>query len=326
MNASGYPRGDLMVYKTRGWCRLELLAALVPKKFHEGGWRPGPISLTMRFHDNPEEVLKTVGPALDETFLFNPLDPDIEYTCCAKAMGRSHDCDRTYIVPLVRCIAVQFCEYIRSGATEWDSCIECNRLPKWFVSEMNKIESVGRKLRSEYILSSRTLSQVGYVDTNNIVGAAISPLQGKYAGQTNESFREQDILEEMHDTQNEGLTVPSSNLSSTMTNKYSLKSEKKTFRFVLNNRREKVDNESAGAEEFELGEFGYGKNADDNRKRGDSIERAGWSNNPLLAYAAPRRVSDSTTSKIFSSSYRNEVPQQNSESRKKHLATEQLHF
>ena len=191
---------------------------------------------------------------------------------------------------------------------------------------MNKIESVGRKLRSEYILSSRTLSQVGYVDTNNIVGAAISPLQGKYAGQTNESFREQDILEEMHDTQNEGLTVPSSNLSSTMTNKYSLKSEKKTFRFVLNNRREKVDNESAGAEEFELGEFGYGKNADDNRKRGDSIERAGWSNNPLLAYAAPRRVSDSTTSKIFSSSYRNEVPQQNSESRKKHLATEQLHF
>merc|ERR1712178_576945 len=102
MNASGYPRGDLMVYKTRGWCRLELLAALVPKKFHEGGWRPGPISLTMRFHDNPEEVLKTVGPALDETFLFNPLDPDIEYTCCAKAMGRSHDCDRTYIVPLVR--------------------------------------------------------------------------------------------------------------------------------------------------------------------------------------------------------------------------------
>ena len=44
------PSGTLQVYCKRGWCRLEVLAALTPKKFWRGDWRPGPRNVRFRYH------------------------------------------------------------------------------------------------------------------------------------------------------------------------------------------------------------------------------------------------------------------------------------
>ena len=41
--------GALETYAARGWCRLELLASLAPKKFKRGAWRPGPRNIRFRF-------------------------------------------------------------------------------------------------------------------------------------------------------------------------------------------------------------------------------------------------------------------------------------
>ena len=43
-----YPSGTLKTYCSRGWCRLELLAALAPKQFHNSTWRQGSINLRFR--------------------------------------------------------------------------------------------------------------------------------------------------------------------------------------------------------------------------------------------------------------------------------------
>ena len=42
-----FTSGTLKTYCTRGWCRLELLAALAPKRYPTGVWRQG--SVNMRF-------------------------------------------------------------------------------------------------------------------------------------------------------------------------------------------------------------------------------------------------------------------------------------
>ena len=47
------PSGTLQVYCKRGWCRLEVLAALTPKKFWRGDWRPGPRNVRFRYHSDP---------------------------------------------------------------------------------------------------------------------------------------------------------------------------------------------------------------------------------------------------------------------------------
>jgi hypothetical protein len=47
---STLPTGTLQVYTKRGWCRLEILAALAPKKFWRGDWRPGPRNIRFRYH------------------------------------------------------------------------------------------------------------------------------------------------------------------------------------------------------------------------------------------------------------------------------------
>ena len=44
----GPTRGDINTYYQRGWCRLELLCALCPKKFSNNTWRPGPCQLLLK--------------------------------------------------------------------------------------------------------------------------------------------------------------------------------------------------------------------------------------------------------------------------------------
>ena len=62
-----FPSGTLKTYCTRGWCRLELLAALAPKKFATGVWRPGSVNLRFRYHHAPTDP--GAGPLLQAEHL-----------------------------------------------------------------------------------------------------------------------------------------------------------------------------------------------------------------------------------------------------------------
>ena len=126
--ASAYPdgqvRGDVNTYYERGWCRLELLCALCPKKFSNGSWRPGPLALRVIFHEDPENMESpTLGPRLtSDKHLMDPLDPKLVYTCCAKAENDgtldSHDCDRHHVYYVRQEVAKRYLEYKNSGASE----------------------------------------------------------------------------------------------------------------------------------------------------------------------------------------------------------------
>ena len=49
--SGGHPvAGAFHTYLSRGWCRLEIVAAMAPKKLPSGAWRPGPRSMAFRYH------------------------------------------------------------------------------------------------------------------------------------------------------------------------------------------------------------------------------------------------------------------------------------
>ena len=120
----GPTRGDINTYYQRGWCRLELLCALCPKKFSNNTWRPGPWALRMIFHEDPENTRSpTLGPRLTaEHHLMDPLAPTLKYTCCYDAEQNgtlgTHDCDRHHIYYVRREVAKRYIEYMKCGATE----------------------------------------------------------------------------------------------------------------------------------------------------------------------------------------------------------------
>ena len=122
------PAGDLAVYNNRGWCRLELVAALCPKKFHGGSkflpsdrqrnWRPGPIGLRYRFHHQPD--VAGAGPVLGAHSLKDP-----------RCGAFTNDDDRATIKPVLERIAARFSEYEECGATSWDRTLNVARRPQW---------------------------------------------------------------------------------------------------------------------------------------------------------------------------------------------------
>ena len=120
----GPPRGDINTYYQRGWCRLELLCALCPKKLSDNSWRPGPLALRLIFHEDPEDTESpTLGPRLTaKQHLMDPLESTVEYTCCflAKKDGTldTHDCDRHHIYYVRRAVAMRYQEYVNSGGNE----------------------------------------------------------------------------------------------------------------------------------------------------------------------------------------------------------------
>ena len=112
------PTGDLDAYASRGWCRLEVIAALCPKRTLSGQWRPGPIGIRYRFHHDPSDP--GIGPLLKTTGLFDP------------ASGLfTNDSDRDAIGPLVTRIARRYMEYVASGSTVWAETYDMNERPEW---------------------------------------------------------------------------------------------------------------------------------------------------------------------------------------------------
>ena len=67
--------GTLSRYLERGWCRLEAVAALCPKRFDgSGAWRPGPLNLRFRLHQSPEDA--GVGRLIVAADLLDPREGD----------------------------------------------------------------------------------------------------------------------------------------------------------------------------------------------------------------------------------------------------------
>ena len=68
------PSGTLQVYSKRGWCRLEVLAALTPKQFWRGDWRPGPRNIRFRYHSDPKTP--GAGPLVKASEIGSPMTGD----------------------------------------------------------------------------------------------------------------------------------------------------------------------------------------------------------------------------------------------------------
>ena len=110
--------GTLETYAARGWCRLEILAALAPKKFSTGAWRPGPRSVRFRYHHDPRDA--GVGPVLSPELLRDP------------TRGNFTDpADADVVRPVLRLIADRYAEYARSGSDAWDATVDVHARPDW---------------------------------------------------------------------------------------------------------------------------------------------------------------------------------------------------
>lgn len=93
------PAGTLQVYSKRGWCRLEILAALTPKKFWRGAWRPGPRNIRFRYHTNPQAAAGGAGPLLKVSEIGSPMTGDFTVTDDVMA-----------VAPIIVSIANRFAE------------------------------------------------------------------------------------------------------------------------------------------------------------------------------------------------------------------------
>jgi hypothetical protein len=114
----GLPLGTLEIYRERGWCRLELVAALCPKRFRSGAWRPGPINLRYRYHHDP--AAPGAGPPLGVDSL---LDPRTGRFTVAN--------DRETIRPVITRIAERYAAYEASGSRAWDLTLDIRARPRW---------------------------------------------------------------------------------------------------------------------------------------------------------------------------------------------------
>ena len=110
--------GELGTYVSRGWCRLELIAGLAPKKFSSGSWRPGPRNIRFRWHHDPTRA--GVGPLMTADLLRNPLEGNF---------SNVSDCEN--IKPVLVRIALRYAEYAASGSDAWDATIDIHSRPQW---------------------------------------------------------------------------------------------------------------------------------------------------------------------------------------------------
>jgi len=112
------PSGEIDAYMGRGWCRVEVIAALCPKRTLTGKWRPGPINLRYRFHTNPEDC--GIGPMLSKVGLLNPV-----------LGGFTTESDRPIVIDLTRTIAARYLEYMDSGSRVWSETLDMDNVPPW---------------------------------------------------------------------------------------------------------------------------------------------------------------------------------------------------
>ena len=119
-SAATLPSGELDAYASRGWCRLELIAAFCPKRTLSGRWRRGPIGMRFRYHHDVNDP--GIGPKITANDLYDPLHGMF-----------SHEGDRLAIAQLVVMVAKRYEEYAQSGSKAWDETIHMDNRPQWLV-------------------------------------------------------------------------------------------------------------------------------------------------------------------------------------------------
>ena len=131
------PRGTLSTYLSRGWCRLELVAALSPKKWTSSGrFRPGPINMRFRYHSNPEDP--GLGPLLSEEHLLDPREGDFK-----------KEDDKKKIQAVLEAIGARYTEYEVSGSSNWDHTVDVTKRPKW-------LKDLGKKSNRTWCYTFKT--------------------------------------------------------------------------------------------------------------------------------------------------------------------------
>ena len=174
--------GDIQTYKTRGWCRLELVSALCPKQFvDKKTYKPGPVGLRYYYHTEPRkaptpwdglndadaqaperfhgaELMRNIkeGNMLltGENALLDPLGADVCFTDCTKAKEDDkiilyEDTDRSDIEPVLDQIVMKYMEYWKSGSTEWSLTLSIGELPSWLVARGYWLEWLHHSRRRE---------------------------------------------------------------------------------------------------------------------------------------------------------------------------------
>ena len=117
--AATLPSGTYDVYMRRGWCNLELIAALCPKRFASSGqFRPGPVNLRIRYHHDPSDY--GCGPALG---IQNLRDP--------RAANYTNPDDVQMVEPVLERIAEEYAAYEASGSRAWAATLDVSRRPTW---------------------------------------------------------------------------------------------------------------------------------------------------------------------------------------------------
>ena len=119
---SSLPRGEIGSFSSDGWHRLEILAALCPKRTLSNRWRRGPINLRYRYHHGTEDA--GIGPRITAQDLHDPT--------------RGHfdaETDREMIPDLVQFLACRFQEYADDATSlAWDVTVHPAHRPEWLVT------------------------------------------------------------------------------------------------------------------------------------------------------------------------------------------------
>ena len=111
--------GTFHRYLRRGWCRLEIVAALCPKRSALGSFtRPGPINIRFRYHHNPEDP--GIGPIVTDEFILSPFDGDLTV-----------DTDRPFLMVITNRIAREYSAYETSHSTAWNLTLDIAKRPIW---------------------------------------------------------------------------------------------------------------------------------------------------------------------------------------------------
>ena len=118
---SSLPRGEIGSFAARGWHRLEILAALCPKRTLSKRWRHGPINMRYRYHQSTEDA--GIGPRITAHDLQDPV--------CGYFAVESQ---RETITELVQFLACRFQEYADDeSSTVWDMTLHPTHRPEWLV-------------------------------------------------------------------------------------------------------------------------------------------------------------------------------------------------
>eukprot|EP00964_Phaeocystis_antarctica_P065147 scaffold39258_cov67-Phaeocystis_antarctica.AAC.6 len=113
------PVGTLESYLERGWCRLELVCALCPKRLGSSKtWKPGPLNMRFRCHHEPSDA--GVGRLLTAADLLDPRE------------GKFHRPDDVLAIQTVlERVALEYQSYEDSGSQLWDTLIDVSARPEW---------------------------------------------------------------------------------------------------------------------------------------------------------------------------------------------------